>query len=126
MPAQSAPSVRATATATVSMPTSEPPKESTDTARKEAAIQLEDVAYSATPFQTVRIEGTYRSGPNTFVRVQRWEGGKWLDFPLPTKTDQSGKLTAYVELAQPGPHRLRVLDPHSHATSKTFVLMIKG
>ena len=126
VPAQSAPSVRATATATVSMPTSEPPKESTDTARKEAAIQLEDVAYSATPFQTVRIEGTYRSGPNTFVRVQRWEGGKWLDFPLPTKTDQSGKLTAYVELAQPGPHRLRVLDPHSHATSKTFVLMIKG
>jgi len=126
VPTQSVPSVRATAAATVSRPTSEPPQEPTETARKEAAIQLEDVAYSATPFQTVRIEGTYRSGPNTFVRVQRWEGGKWLDFPLPTKTDQSGKLTAYVELAQPGPHRLRVLDPHSHATSKTFVLTIKG
>ena len=34
--------------------------------------------------------------------MQRWEGGKWLDFPLPTKTDQSGQFTTYVELGQPG------------------------
>jgi hypothetical protein len=34
--------------------------------------------------------------------VQRREGGKWLDFPLPTKTDESGWFTAYVELGQPG------------------------
>jgi phospholipase C len=124
--AESVASARATATPTVSMPTSGPPKESTNTAGEEATIQLQDVADSAMPFQTVRIEGTYRSGPNTFVRVQRWEGGKWLDFPLPTKTDQSGQLTAYVELGQPGPHRLRVLDPDSRVASKTFVLMIKG
>jgi hypothetical protein len=89
-------------------------------------IQLADLADSARPFQTVRIQGTYRGGADTFLRVQRWEGGKWLDFPLPTKTDQSGQFTAHVEFGQPGRYRLRVLDPDSAVTSKPFVLVIKG
>jgi hypothetical protein len=58
--------------------------------------------------------------------VQRWEGGKWLSFPLPTKTDKSGQFTAYVEFGQPGRYRLRVLDPDPGVTSKTFVLVITG
>jgi hypothetical protein len=57
--------------------------------------------------------------------VQRGEGGKWMDFPLPTKTDQSGRFMAYVELGQPGRYRLRVLDPDSGVTSKTFVVVIE-
>jgi hypothetical protein len=89
-------------------------------------IQLEDLAESARPFEAIRIQGTYRGGAGSFLRVQRWEGGKWLDFPLPTKTDQSGQFTAYVELGQPGRYRLRVLDPDSGATSKPFLLVIKG
>jgi hypothetical protein len=93
---------------------------------EQEAIQLENSAGSAKPFQTVRIQGTYRGGADTLLRVQRWEGGKWLDFPLPTKTDQSGQFSAYVELGQPGRYRLRVLDPESGATSKPFVLVIKG
>jgi hypothetical protein len=112
--AQSVPTVTATATATATKPTSEP------------AIQLENLAASARPFQTVRIEGTYRSGPDTFLQVQRWEGGKWLSFPLPAKTDNSGQFTAFVELGQPGRYRLRVVDTHSGVASKTFVLAITG
>ena len=87
---------------------------------------MEEVADSARPFQTVRIQGAYRGGADTFLRVQRCEGGKCLDFPLPTKTDQSGEFTAYVEFGQPGRYQLRVLDPDSGVTSKPFVLMIKG
>ena len=30
--------------------------------------------------------------------MQRLEGGKWLDFPQPTKTDSSGQFTAFIEL----------------------------
>jgi hypothetical protein len=44
------------------------------------AIQLEDSADSAGPFQPVRIQGTYHGGADTFLRVQRWEGGKWVAF----------------------------------------------
>jgi hypothetical protein len=89
-------------------------------------IQLQGPPESAKPFQTVRIQGTYSGGADTFVRVQRWEAGKWLDFPVPAKTDQSGKFTAYVELDQPGRYQLRVLDPGSDVTSTPFVLVIKG
>jgi cytoskeletal protein RodZ len=89
-------------------------------------IQLEDSADSAKPFQTVPIQGTYRGGGHTLLRVQRWESGKWLDFPLPTKTDESGRFTAYVELGQPGRYALRVRDPDSTVTSKILVLVIKG
>ena len=65
------------------------------------------------PSNPFEFEGTYRGGPDTFLQVQRWEGGKWLSFPVPTKTDQSGQFTAFVELGQPGRYRLRVLDPDS-------------
>ena len=89
-------------------------------------IQLEDSADSAKPFQTVPIRGTHRGGADTFLRVERWEGGKWVPFPLPAKTDKSGQFTAYVELGQPGRYRLRVLDPDSGVASKPSALVIKG
>jgi hypothetical protein len=90
------------------------------------AIQLEDLPNSAKPFETVRIQGTYRGGPDTFLRVQRWEGGKWVAFPVPTKTDHSGRFTAHVEVGEPGRYQLRLLDPGSSLTSKTFLLVIEG
>jgi hypothetical protein len=124
--AQSVPTVTATAAATVTKPTNAPSNQSTDTGGEESTIQLEDLPKSARPFETVRVQGTYRGGADTFLRVQRWEKGKWLAFPIPTKTDQSGKFTAYVELGQPGRYQLRVLDPGSGAASKPFVLVIKG
>jgi len=112
--AQSVPTVTAPPTATAPKPPSAP------------TIQLEDLPNSAEPFRTVRIEGTYPSGPNRFLQVQRWEGGEWLAFPLHPKTDKSGRFTAFVEPGPPGRYRLRLLDPESGVTSKTFVLVIKG
>ena len=92
-----------------------------------ATIQLENPPDSGNAFEIVRIRGTYPGGPDTFLQVQRREAGKWLSFPmLPTKTDQSGQFTAYVELGPPGRYRLRLLDPESGAKSKSFVLVIKG
>jgi serine/threonine protein kinase len=89
-------------------------------------IQLEDPADSAKPFQIVPIRGTHRGGADTFLRVERWEDGKWVPFPLPAKTDQSGEFTVYVELGQPGQYRLRVLDPDSGVSSEPSALVIKG
>jgi hypothetical protein len=87
---------------------------------------LEDLPTSGTPSQTVAIHGRFSGPAGTFLRVQHWEGGKWLDYPLTAKTDRSGKFTAYVEPGAPGRYQLRVLDSDSLATSKTFVLVIKG
>jgi hypothetical protein len=85
-----------------------------------------DSALSAKPFQTVRISGTYRGRADTILQVERWEAGRWLAFPIPAMTDESGRFTAYVELGRPGRYRLRVLDPDSGVTSNPFVLVIKG
>jgi hypothetical protein len=124
--AQSDATVTATATMPVSKPSSVRSAESTDTGRDESTIQLEALSGSASPMEAVRIQGRYRGGARTFLRVQRWEGGKWLDFPVPTKTDRSGQFTTYVELGQPGRYTLRVLDPDSGVASKPFVLVIDG
>ena len=124
--AQSVPTVTATATATVTEPTNEPSHASTGSGREEPTIQLEDLADSAKPFEAVRIQGTYRGGTGTFLRVQRWQGGQWLDFPVPTKTDQSGQFITQAEFGRPGRYRLRVLDPDSGVTSKPFDVVIKG
>jgi serine/threonine protein kinase len=93
---------------------------------EQETIQLENSADSAKPFQTVRIQGTYRGGGDTALRVEREEGGQWLAFPLPTKTDQSGEFTAYVEVGQPGLYQVRVVDPDSNLTSEPSVLVIEG
>ena len=87
---------------------------------------MKGLAASARPFQTVRIQGKYSGRAETYLRVQHWDEGAWLAFPLPTKTDQSGKFTAYVELGQPGRYPLRVVDPNSGTTSKTFVILIES
>jgi hypothetical protein len=124
--AQSAPTVTATATIPVSKSTNEPSDEPTDIGGGESTIQLEDLADSTRPFEAVRIQGTYRGGADTFLRVQRWERDKWLDFPLPTKTDQSGQFITQAEFGQPGRYWLRVIDPDSGVRSETFVVVIKG
>ena len=33
------------------------------------------------PLQPVRVQGIYRAGAGTFLRVQRWEGGSGCPFP---------------------------------------------
>src|SRR5215212_2331436 len=109
-----------------SKPTSEASTGSTETEKDESIIQVKGLDASARPFETVRIEGKYPSGADTYLRVQRWDEGEWLAFPIPTKTDQSGQFTAYVELGQPGRYPLRVLDPDSGTTSKTFVILIES
>ena len=91
-----------------------------------ATIQLKNPVSSANAFETVQIRGTYNGGADTFVQVQRREGGKWLAFPLPAKTDQSGQFTAYIDPGPPGRYRLRVLDPDTGRTSRSFVIVIKG
>lgn len=76
-------------------------------------IQVDVWADSAKPFEPYESRGRYRSGADTLVRLQRWENGKWLAFPVPTTTDQSGEFHCLCRAWAAGPYRLRVLDPGS-------------
>ena len=97
----------------------------TGTGSAAGPIELERPG-SAEPFQTVRIQGMYRGGSDSLLRVQREEDGKWLSFPLPFITDGSGRFTTYVELGNPGRYRIRVLDPATGVKSKSVMLTVKG
>jgi hypothetical protein len=110
----------------VSSSAGRPPASNSRDGSAAETIQLADLAESARPFEAVRIQGVYPGRPKIFLRVQRLERGQWLDFPLPTKTNQSGQFTTYVELERPGRYWLRVVDPGSAVTSKPFVLVIEG
>ena len=89
--AQSDATVTATGTMPASKSTSEPSDASRSTGRNQPTIQLEDLSGSAMPFEAVRIQGTYRGGAGAFLRLQRWEGDKWLDFPyLRRPTSRAG------------------------------------
>jgi hypothetical protein len=92
---------------------------------EEEIIQLEDLADSARPFQTVRIQGRYRGGADTFLRVQRWEGASGCHSRYPPRPTSRASSLSMSSLGA-GSLRLRVLDPDSGVTSKPFVIVIKG
>jgi hypothetical protein len=75
----------------ITPPSTTTPGAGANTGSGSEAIHLAGLAHSARPFQPGRIRGTYHGRANTFLRLQRWEEDKWLDFPVPTKTDQSGR-----------------------------------
>jgi hypothetical protein len=57
--------------------------------------------------------------------VQHRQGGGWVDFPLPTTTDESGNFTVYVELGTTGDHQVRVVDPQTHTASAPVTVVIR-
>jgi hypothetical protein len=111
-------------------PPSEPPTTtpSVNTSSSSAAnsIEIEDWTRSVKSFQAVQVRGIYHGGPNTFVYAQRLEEGKWLSFPLPTKTDGDGRFTLYGALDRPGGYWFRVIEPSSGLTSQQFAVMVKA
>ena len=93
---------------------------------KAASIDIYgDHAITAERFETVQIHGTYRGGADTYLRVDVREGATWVAFPFRPKTDHVGRFITHVELGQPGPHWLRVVDPETEVTSRPFVLVIE-
>ena len=98
------------------------------TAAKGPIIQVHgDRRIRATPFETVRIRGTYHGGPNTFVQAERRvSAGKWEVFPLPASTDRLGRFILHVEIGEVGHHWVQVVDPKKKVKSQPIVVVIEG
>lgn len=104
-------------------PKDEDPPDSTGT---EPLVHIKGQSFAARPFETVRMEGSYvGSSARTILRVQHRRGGHWVDFPLPTTTDESGNFTVHVELGTTGEHQVRVVDPRTHTVSETVLVVIR-
>jgi hypothetical protein len=78
----------------------------------------------ASPYETVRLKGQFVKS-NSVLRVQQRQGTRWTTFPLPTTTDGSGRYNAYVELANPGPHELRVVSKETGAASNVVTVTVR-
>jgi hypothetical protein len=79
---------------------------------------------SATPFETVRIRGTYYGGADAFVHAERREGARWVPFPLSAKSDRRGRFVIHVEFGASGPYWVRVVDPAAKLVSREFVVSV--
>jgi hypothetical protein len=86
-------------------------------------IRLSAESNVARPYQTLALTGRYGK-TNTLLRAQQYLGGRWVLFPLPTMTDGSGKFQTFVELAQRGPHRLRMVCPSTGARSNVVSVTV--
>jgi hypothetical protein len=117
-PASSGPGATSGSTPTAATSTAAPPQ-------LEPSVELDLPAYTAQPYETVPLTGVVEGLPSgTLLRVQHWQAGRWLSFPLPTATDDAGRFTAYVEMGAPGVYQVRVTDPRSGATSRVVTLEI--
>jgi hypothetical protein len=83
-------------------------------------------ALTAHQLETVKVFGRYADeAPGSELRVQMQRGAKWVDFPLPTVVQPSGRYKTYVEVGHLGRNKLRVVDPASGAVSNIVTLVVR-
>ena len=87
------------------------------------AISLQAVQQSVSPMQNIDITGTYQAGEGAVLQVQRFENGAWSDFPV-TASVSGGTFGTYVQTAQTGPNRFRVVDTDSEAVSNEITVTV--
>jgi hypothetical protein len=75
----------------------------------EFAISLSAAATEVGPMEEIYLTGVYPGGEGAVVQVQRFESGKWEDFPVDASV--SGEtFSTYVQTARPGVNKFRVRD----------------
>lgn len=91
-------------------PGEETPTASTSSAAPDKfAISLSAAATEVGPMEEIYLTGVYPGGEGAVVQVQRFENGKWADFPVDAVV--SGEtFSTYVQTAQLGVNRFRVRD----------------
>lgn len=91
---------------------------------KKGGIELSITPVRLQPGQRVNLAGTYRSGDNTSLRVQRFEDGSWRDFADVTATVRAGTFATYVSTSRTGEQRFRVYDPQADKGSNAVRVTI--
>jgi hypothetical protein len=73
------------------------------------AISLSAAVTEVGPMEEIYLTGVYPGGEGAVVQVQRFESGKWEDFPVDASV--SGEtFSTYVQTAQRGVNTFRVRD----------------
>ena len=84
--------------------------------KKQPKITLQAFPQQVSPGQRINLTGVYRGGEGARLQVERFEGGRWNDFPVGASVS-GGQFTTYITTSRTGPQRFRVVDPLSNARS---------
>jgi hypothetical protein len=97
---------------------------SSSEATPEFAISLSSASTEVGPMEEIYLTGVYPNGEGAVVQVQRFENGRWEDFPVDASV--SGQtFSTYVQTAQTGVNRFRVRDTSSAQVSNEVRVKVR-
>jgi hypothetical protein len=97
---------------------------SSSEATPECAISLSSASTEVGPMEEIYLTGVYPNGEGAVVQVQRFENGRWEDFPVDASV--SGQtFSTYVQTAQTGVNRFRVRDTSSAQVSNEVRVKVR-
>ncbi|QZY28899.1 hypothetical protein [Nocardioides coralli] len=92
------------------------PKDKKSEKKQKKTISLSASQTSVSPMEQIDLTGVYPGGEGAILQVQRFEGGKWRDFPV-TATVRDQTFSTYVQTGRSGVQRFRVVDTSSDKPS---------
>jgi hypothetical protein len=98
--------------------------ESSSEAPPELPISLSAAANEVSPMQEIYLTGVYPTGEGAVVQVQRFENGRWVDFPVDASV--SGQtFSTYVQTAHLGVNKFRVRDTSGPGVSNPVRVTVR-
>jgi hypothetical protein len=97
-----------------------------DTPDSTRLIELGNYTETVGLLETATLSGRYPDAPDgASLYLQRLGEDGWVTFPLPTVVEPSGRFRALAQLGQPGPNRLRMVDPATQTTSDVVSITVR-
>jgi hypothetical protein len=99
------------------------PEKTTKTAKPDKTISLQAGQTAVGSFERIDLSGVYPGGEGAILQVQRFEGGQWADFnaTIPVSNET---FTTYVQSAQTGVNKFRVVDTASGDESNPITVTV--
>jgi hypothetical protein len=102
----------------------EPTPTQSSSAPPEFAISLSSSVTEVGPMEEIYLTGVYPGGEGAVLQVQRFEDGKWQDFPVDAPVS-GGTFSTYVQTAASGVNTFRVRDTSGPETSNEVKVTVR-
>ncbi len=89
----------------------------------ETAITLTAGQTAVAPMGQIDLTGSYPGGDGAILQVQRFEGGRWVAFPV-TMSVSDDSFSTYVQTGQTGANKFRVADAGAGAFSNPVTVTV--
>jgi hypothetical protein len=122
IPQSTSPATRTNTQPPTTQPTPTGPS-TTSAPHAHRSIQLTASPTAAGTYERINLLGSYHGTGSPTLQVQRFEGGRWVDFPT-TASVSGGQFSTYIETGHTGVNRLRLVDPSTGESSNVVEVSI--